>query len=266
MIANRLEWLEFGKQLARDAAKLILQIYATEFEVELKDDRSPVTEADREAERFIRAQIAQRYPEHAVLGEELGRSGPELADIQWVIDPIDGTLSLTRRVPLFGTLIAVVEGGEPVVGIAHFPALNQTAYAARGHGAYLDGQEIQVSDCARIDEALVCGTGFHFSDLDGSETPRAHWTRLLKTAGNFRGWGDCYGHIMVASGRADAMVDSEMKPWDNAALVPILREAGAVVSTLNGQTEDLVNGSSLVSATPKIHADVVRLLQSSAAM
>ncbi|MEM6730288.1 MAG: inositol monophosphatase family protein [Myxococcota bacterium] len=263
-MSERQRWLNSALSLARDAAQVILPIYESDFRVELKDDRSPVTAADREAERFIRERLSAEYPDHAVLGEELGESGPEQARIRWIIDPIDGTLSLTRRVPLFGTLIAVVEDGEPVVGVAHFPALNSTAHAASGDGAFLDDAPIRVSDTQQLGDALVCATGFHGSELDGaqsSEPEVARWTPLLKAAGNFRGWCDCYGHVLVAAGRADAMVDVVMKPWDNAALIPILREAGAAVSTLAGETDDLVNGGSLVSATPAIHSAVLEKLR-----
>ncbi|MEO0812673.1 MAG: inositol monophosphatase family protein [Myxococcota bacterium] len=255
------EWLEFARTLAQEAEKVILPIYGSDFVVELKDDRSPVTAADREAEKRIREVLAARYPDHAVLGEELGESGPKDATVRWIVDPIDGTVSLTRRVPLFGTLIAVEENGEPVVGVAHFPALGTTAWAAKGHGAFLDGKPIGVSVCQSLEEALVCATGFHESELSGSENPLARWTPLLQAARDFRGWCDCYGHVLVAAGRADAMVDVVMKPWDNAALIPILREAGATVSALNGSTDDLVNCGSLVSAAPAIHADVLAKLR-----
>ncbi len=261
MSSERREWLECARTLAKEAEEVILPIYASDFEVEFKDDRSPVTDADREAEKRIRARLAELYPDHAVLGEELGVSGPPDARVRWLIDPIDGTVSLTRRVPLFGTLIAVVENDEPVVGVAHFPALGSTAWACKGGGAYLDGARIHVSDCDRLEDALVCATGFHESDLDGSEAPLGHWTSLLRAAGNFRGWCDCYGHVLVAAGRADAMVDFVMQPWDNAALIPILREAGATVTTLDGKSDDLINGGSLVSAAPGIHRAVLNELK-----
>ncbi|MEO1173300.1 MAG: inositol monophosphatase family protein, partial [Myxococcota bacterium] len=212
-------------------------------------------------EALIRRRIGERFPDHSVLGEEEGLSGPSDAKVQWIVDPIDGTISLTRRVPLFGTLIAVLEDGEPVVGVAHFPALGQTAYAARGHGAFLNDAPIRASRCERVADALVCTTGFHMSELDGSEQPVGRWGPLLRAAGSFRGWGDCYGHVLVAAGRADAMVDFAMKPWDSAALVPILREAGATVTTLDGSTDNLVHGGNLVSAAPPIHEEVLRLLR-----
>lgn len=255
------DWLACARDLAKEAEDVILPIYASDFDVELKEDRSPVTAADREAEKRIRARLAERYPDHAVLGEELGASGPSDARVRWIIDPIDGTVSLTRRVPLFGTLIAVLEDDEPVVGVAHFPGLGSTAWASRGQGAFLDGTRIHASACDRLEDALVCATGFHQSDLDGSAQPLGQWAPLLRAAGSFRGWCDCYGHVLVAAGRADAMVDFVMKPWDNAALVPILREAGATVSTLSGETTDLVNGGSLVSAAPGIHAAVIEKLK-----
>lgn len=258
-MSKLLEYLDFAKTIARDAQNVILPIYEQDFDVELKDDHSPVTDADRAAEKRMRARIAERYPEHAVLGEEFGWSGPQGATTRWIVDPVDGTLSLTRRVPLFGTLVAVTENDKPVVGVANFPVLGQIASAAHGHGAWFDGQQMSASNCDSLDKALLCTTGLHATEFDDG-TSTDGMGSLLKRVGQFRGWGDCFGHVMVAAGRADAMVDTVMKPWDNAALLPILWESGAKASTVDGREEDLVNGGSLVSASPAIHADVIAAL------
>lgn len=258
MPESTLEFLQFARDLVAQAAEVILPIYEREFKVEYKNDQSPVTEADRAAERLIRAKIEERYPDHSILGEEYGESGKAGARVRWVIDPIDGTLSLTRRVPLFGSLIGVLEDGSPTVGVVHFPALGETAYAARGEGAYVNDRRAKASDCSVLSEALLCATGFHHSDLEDSDNrDSVPMGALLRAAGSFRGWGDCYGHILVASGRADVMVDTVMKPWDNAALVPILREAGAAVSAIDGRDDSIVDSGSLVSCAPGLHAQVL---------
>lgn len=256
------EYLGFARELAREAEQEILPVFQRDFEVELKQDRSPVTEADRAAERRIRGLIEKRYPDHGVLGEEYGLTGDEGSSHRWVIDPIDGTVSFTCRVPLFGTLIALLVDGEPTVGVANFPALGKCAWAARGGGAFFDGKAVRVRDCAKLSDALVCATGTHFTELSSGDEPvRVRLGSLLPKVGQFRGWGDCYGHILVASGRADAMIDTAMNPWDNAALVPILREAGASVFGVTGERDDLVNVDSLVSCSPGLTDELLSALR-----
>lgn len=243
------ELVRFALEIAREAEKEILPVFARDFDVEMKADHSPVTEADRAAEKRLRAMIEARYPEHAVLGEEFGESGRQGSSHRWILDPIDGTVSFTCRVPLFGTLVALEVEGETVLGVAHFPGLGQSAWGSKGGGAFLDGKPIQVRRCERLADALLCTTGFHMTELGGVGEGEARYSvaPLLRKVRQFRGWGDCYGHVLVASGRADAMVDPAMKPWDNAALLPILREAGASVFSIEGREDDLVNAGSLVS-------------------
>ncbi len=255
------DYLAFARKLAEEAEREILPVFHGDFEVEFKKDRSPVTEADRAAERRIRALIEKKYPGHAVLGEEYGLTGDEGSSHRWVVDPIDGTVSFTCRVPLFGTLVSLLVDGDPVVGVAHFPALGQTAWAARGTGAFLDGKPVRARPCERLGDALLCATGTHFSDLGGGGEPaRVQLASLLPKVRQFRGWGDCYGHVLVASGRADAMIDTAMKPWDNAALVPILREAGAAVFGVDGREDDLVQVDSLVSCAPGLRLELLAAL------
>lgn len=267
MGARNLESLsKFARRLAVEAEAVILPYYHGHFSVELKGDASPVTEADRAAERRIRSLIAEAYPDHAVLGEEYGESGPHKSSHRWVIDPIDGTVSFTCRVPLFGTLIALEVEGEPVVGVAHFPALAETYWGVRGEGAFRGGTPIRARRCERLSDAVLCATGFHSSDLSGTgEPPLVSWPPLLRAVKLFRGWGDCYGHALVASGRADAMIDVVMRPWDNAALIPILEEAGASVSSIEGRTDDLVRAGSLVSCAPGLQAELLEVLSSARA-
>ena len=197
-----------------------------------------------------------------MLGEEYGLTGKDSASHRWVIDPIDGTVSFTCRVPLFGTLVALLIDGDPVVGVAHFPALGQSAWAARGSGAFLDGKPARARECSRLGDALLCATGTHFTDMSsGDEPARVELASLLPRLRQFRGWGDCYGHVLVASGRADAMIDPAMNAWDNAALIPILLEAGAAVFGVDGRTDDLVEMGSLVSCAPGIERELLGALR-----
>lgn len=267
MTASDLEELmDFSRRVAAEAGQVVMDVYSRGLEVDYKSDRTPVTEADRRAEQHLRQRIEQQYPQHAVEGEELGVSGPEKARYRWVLDPVDGTESLVRGVPLFGTLVGLLHDGEPVLGVARFPALGQTAWGARGLGAFLNDTQLHASSCARLGDALLCMTGMHFTELAGTETNavHAHVTPLLNSVHRFRGWSDCFGHILVASGRAEIMLDPVVAPWDVAALVPILTESGAVASTLAGHTSGLLHGGSLLSAAPGVHAQALQQLRADA--
>lgn len=224
-------YLEFAMDAARQAGRSTLEHFQTGVAVERKADASPVTVADRGAERILRDLIAERYPDHAVLGEEYGHA-PGDARFRWVVDPIDGTQSFIRGVPLYGVLVALEIDSQPVVGIAHFPALEETVAAARGEGCYWNGRRARVSATERLSDAVVgYSDGRMMADRmgDGWLTFQ-HATRLQ------RGWGDCYGHALVATGRLDIMIDPAMNPWDCAALIPILLEAGGTFTDWQGAT------------------------------
>ncbi len=222
--------VEFAVQTAQSAGALTLRHFGRA-RAERKADGTPVTAADREAERFCREAIERRFPAHGILGEEFGaeRAG---ARNRWIVDPIDGTRSFVRGVPLYGVLVAFESEGEPLLGVAHFPALGETLVAARERGCWLDGVRVCVSERAALAEALVLTSdprGFPAADR------LAGWERLGAAAGMVRTWGDCYGHALVATGRAEAMVDPVLDAWDAAALVPIVSEAGGVFTDWNGR-------------------------------
>jgi histidinol phosphatase-like enzyme (inositol monophosphatase family) len=217
--------LAFASELAWRAGRLTLAHFQTGVVAETKPDDSPVTQADREAEALLRDLIARRFPHDGILGEEAGetRAG---ADRRWIIDPIDGTRSFVRGVPLYGVMLALEEAGDPVLGVLHFPALAETVAAASGEGCWWNGRRALVSDETHLDRALVLAT-----DLAGIEQAgfARGWHRLQAHAGMVRTWGDCYGHALVATGRAEVMLDPVMQLWDAAALVPIIEEAGGVI-------------------------------------
>jgi histidinol phosphatase-like enzyme (inositol monophosphatase family) len=217
------ELMEFAVEAAWQAGKITLEYFQTPVELELKADASPVTVADRRAEQALRDMIGRRYPDHAVLGEEFGQTGPDDARFRWVLDPIDGTASFVRGVPLYGVMVAVEREGDAVVGVVNLPALGELVYAARGEGAHWNGRRARVSGVDRLEDALVCSTG---ETAMASFGRGAAYERLRGASKMQRTWGDCYGHVLVATGRAEVMLDPIMNLWDNAALLPILVEAG----------------------------------------
>lgn len=247
-----------AEELARAAGEVALGYFGTRLSVETKPDDTPVTVADRETESLLRAGIQRRYPEHAIFGEEHGevRSG---APVRWILDPIDGTRSFVRGVPLWGVLIGIEVEGEPVVGVAHFPALRETVAAAKGHGCRWNGQPCTVSPVDRLDRSLVLTTdetAFHGHPAEGG------WRALAAAARMTRGWGDCYGHLLVATGRAQVMVDPVLAAWDAAPFLTILTEAGGCFTDVSGAPT--IHGGSAVSSNPALHPRVLELLSPAA--
>lgn len=223
--------LDFARQIAYEAGQITLRYFQRGVTVEHKADESPVTIADREAECHLRTAIQAAYPDHAVLGEEDGLTGSEQATYRWVLDPIDGTKSFVRGVPLYGVLIGLLREGEPVLGVIHIPALAETVAAAQGLGCYWNNQPCRVSSVSSLRESLIVGTVAHgYERYNRSEA----FQRILNRAGLFRTWGDCYGYVLVATGRAEVALDPAMNVWDAAALLPILSEAGGTYTDWQG--------------------------------
>lgn len=234
--------LEAAQEAARIAGAVAMRRYRTALEVMSKADGSPVTIADREAESAVRDWITRSFPEDGIQGEELGIVRPE-APRRWVVDPIDGTKTFVRGVPLWGALVAVVERTEVIAGAAFFPAIDEMVAAAPGEGTWWNGSRCAVSRVDRLDHATVLTTDEKFSDDDSK---RAGWRRLSEAAEVSRSWGDCYGYLLVATGRAEAMVDAVMAPWDSAALLPIVEEAGGVFTDWAG-TRTAFGGSAIAT-------------------
>lgn len=252
--------LDFALEIAEDASKFILGYYqSTQLVVERKIDSSPVTEADKGAERLIRDALAREFREDAILGEEYGEK-TGTSGFRWILDPVDGTKSFIHGVPLFGTLIGVEYQGNCAIGVCRFPALNEVVYAATGGGCWWQqggGSPVkaQVSEVESLDKALFSFTTVsgweRIGRVDAFETLRA---RTLLS----RGWGDCYGHALVATGRADVMVDPLMNPWDIAALIPIVQEAGGHFLDWSGNID--VNAGNGFSVNRKLKQAVLEIL------
>lgn len=215
------EFLEFAIKAAWQAGRQTLAHYQTGVAAQRKLDRSLVTEADRNAETLIRDLISARFPDHSIVGEEFGVDDTS-GSHRWIIDPIDGTNTFVRGVPFYGVLVALAIDGTPTVGVSYFPALDEMIAAATGFGCFWNGRRCRVSNVAALSDACVTYTEVHGIRQRMGED----WDALLRDTTIQRGWGDCYGHCLVATGRSDIMLDPRMNPWDCAALIPILQEAG----------------------------------------
>lgn len=225
--------LDFAVEIAREAGEITLGYFRRNrsvLVVDRKSDGTFVTTADREAEAHLRARITERYPADAILGEEEGeRTG--ISARRWILDPIDGTYSFVHGVPLWGVLIGVEISGEPALGVVNLPALDELVYARIGGGCFWNGERVSVSKTATLEDALVLSTDFGTCAQHGFG---AACDELQSRAHARRTWGDCYGHILVATGRADLMLDPVMNVWDCAALAPIVEEAGGTFTDWRG--------------------------------
>jgi histidinol phosphatase-like enzyme (inositol monophosphatase family) len=227
--------MEAAGEVARLAGDVALRHFRSALAVESKADGSPVTIADRSAERAAREWLEKRFPDHGILGEELGVARPD-APRRWILDPIDGTKSFIRGVPLWGSLVALVErtGSESRVlaGAACFPALGESLAAAPGAGAWWNGARCSVSRVATIEEATVLTTDEHFRHAPAR---RAAWNALVDRALLSRSCGDCYGLLLVGSGREEVLVEGILSPWVAAPFLPIIEEAGGVLTNWTGE-------------------------------
>jgi len=240
--------MEAALEAARAAGAAALAGFGRGLAVEIKGDGSPVTEADRSAERAAREWIAQRFPDDGILGEEHGAERP-YAPRRWLIDPIDGTKSYVRGVPLWGSMVALVEGDRVMAGAMVFPALGETIAAAPSCGAWWNGARCSVSRVADLARATVLTTDAGSSAATGDGAARREgWQRLASRAAVSRTWGDCYGYLLVATGRAEVMVDPILAAWDAAALVPIVEEAGGAFSDWRGE-RSFTGGSAIATNT-----------------
>lgn len=223
--------LEFAIETVKRGGQEARRYFQKHPAVEHKTDDSPVTAADRACERILRQRIEEQFPADAILGEEFGAVRPD-AEYRWVLDPIDGTQTFIRGVPLWGTLLGLEFRREPLLGVVYFPALEEILWAARGHGAWWNGRQARVSSVSRLEDATLVLTDTRAFAGAGKQ---AAFERLRSLTAFERTWGDCYGHVLVATGRADIMLDPIMHEWDCTALLPIVEEAGGRFTDWNGR-------------------------------
>jgi histidinol-phosphatase len=254
--------LDDAERFARAAGEITLGYFGGRVDDEAKGDGSPVTIADREAESLLRDRIQEAWPRHGILGEEFGETGGT-DPIRWILDPIDGTRSFMRGVPLYGVLVGIEVEGDPAVGVAHFPALEETVSAARGlgcrwspmAGAAGGRRPARVNGVTRLADAVLL-TSDPAMTVQSETCPG--WARLNEQVDYARSWGDAYGHALVATGRAEIMVDPVLSPWDAAPLLVLLEEAGGRFTDLEGRPD--IHGGSGLSTNGALHDEVLALL------
>lgn len=249
--------LEAAIDAAHSAGKKTLPHFrARDYDVEYKENRSPVTVADRNAEEEIARIVRRRFPDHGILGEEFG-SREGTAPVRWIVDPIDGTKSFVQGVPLYGTLVGIEVEGQVAVGAVYMPALDETYYAATGLGAFCNGRRMKVSDTSDLSEAVILCTDERRLRNDPAKGPG--YVELCGRTRFQRTWGDCYGHMLVASGRAEAMFDPGMEIWDCAALKVIVEEAGGVFTDWSGAPT--IDGGSAISTNAALRDEIMDVLR-----
>ncbi len=251
------EFIAFADRLANAARAVVARYYRTPYDVVSKQDESPVTVADREAEAAIRTLIEDRYPDHGIFGEEYGQVRVD-ARYVWVLDPIDGTRAFIAGMPVFGTLIALADRGVPVLGVLDQAILKERWLGALGHGTTFNGNAVRSRNCGGLDRASLYTTG---PDLFNSNARREAFYRLYDKVHQPRYGGDCYSTGLIASGCVDLHVECGLKPYDYMALAPIIRAAGGFATTWSGAPLTLTSGDTFLgAASESVHGPAVRLL------
>ena len=254
-LTARYEW---AVAIAREAGRHTLQFFQrADLAVEIKSDSSPVTIADRQAEQLLRQRIAERFPQDAILGEEFGEQ-PGTTGYRWILDPIDGTKSFVHGVPLYGTLVGVEHAERSVIGVNYLPALDEGVHAAVGQGAWhhrgtQPKQPAKVSGVAELRQSLVLSSEVRFPTAERQQVllDLAHAARINRT------WGDCYGYLLVATGRAEVMLDPIMALWDIAPMQPILEEAGGTLTDWQGNAT--IYSAEAIATNGKVLAEVLEI-------
>ncbi|MFA7227469.1 MAG: histidinol-phosphatase [Melioribacteraceae bacterium] len=248
------EFRHFCKWLADESGKIIRHYWRTGISVENKPDLSPVTIADKKAEEFMREMIMKKYPNHGILGEEFGEHNSG-AGYKWVLDPIDGTKSFICGTVTFGTLIALLKNGEPILGVINQPILNEFLIGDN-HTAELNGRPVNVRKGSALTDAVLLTTDqLNIEKYHGIKK----FDELTHKVKLYRQWGDCYGYYLVATGYADIMIDPIMSPWDLYALIPVIRGAGGMITDYHGN--DPLRGNSIIATGGNIHNEVIRFLK-----
>jgi myo-inositol-1(or 4)-monophosphatase len=256
-LMNLQSYLDFAVSLAYRAGKITLGYFDTGVHVKTKENNDPVTAADHDAENFVRREIEKHYPGHLIVGEEFGRTDGHESTFRWTIDPIDGTKSFIRSVPLYGVLIGLEIEGFMRVGVAYFPPLDEMLCAADGLGCWWNSRRARVSDVDDLSKACVVTSDFErLSERDPNVVERfARKKALLRT------WGDAYGYLLVATGRAEVCLDPFLDIWDYGPYPVILREAGGYFGTWSGE-EGHTPGDAL-ACNAALKPEVVKLLRGS---
>ena len=241
-------------EAAKAAGEIAMTYYRGGFEVTIKPDATPVTQADREAEQAITAILRRAFPGYGFLGEEFGEQGPK--DTRWIIDPIDGTKNFVRHIPIWAVLIALEEEGEVTTGVVFNPVIGELFCARKGEGAFANGERIHVSGCDRMKDATVLHADLHYLRA----TP--HWDgflRLMDAGSRTRGFGDYYGYGLVAHGGAEIYVEVDLKPWDAAPMKILIEEAGGRLTDFHGRPN--IYDGTVLATNGRLHTEALALLR-----
>jgi histidinol-phosphatase len=247
--------LEVAIEAAREAGAVALKYYESGFDVTLKPDRTPVTQADREAEEAIVRVLGRAGLEFGFLGEEFGARGSQ--ESRWIIDPIDGTKNFVRKIPLWATLIGLEERGEVTLGVIHNPVTGELLYARKGAGAFSNGERIRVSSIGSLEEAFLCHASLHLIREAG------YWdgfVRLVDETERQRGFGEYLSYALVARGQAEIAVEADLKPWDLAPIKILIEEAGGRFTDFEGKAS--IYGGSALATNGRLHEAALELLRS----
>lgn len=248
-----LELMARATDIAERASRVAHSYFRQALLIEMKENHTPVTIADKKTEEMIRAELEAGFPEWGIIGEELGEHSKK-SDFVWTIDPIDGTRSFVRGIPLFGTLLGLLHKGEPIVGVMVLPALNETYAAAKDCGTTCNGQQVRVSNTKSIESSFISvGDVGCFEDTGNKKFMSA----LTNQAEVCRGYTDCFGHAMVIRGAIDAMLDPVVSVWDVAPIACLVKEAGGEYFDFDGSTTFL--SSTFCACTPEIKKDLLAL-------
>ena len=247
------EFKLFAKHLAEISGKIIRNYFRTQIKIDSKADDSPVTIADKKAEEIMREEIMKQFPDHGILGEEFGEHNSS-SSYKWILDPIDGTKSFICGTITFGTLIALVKDGEPILGVINQPILKEFLFGDN-NSAELNDQKVKVRQCENFSDAVLLTTDY----LDVKKYQNGNkFDELTGKVKLYRNWGDCFGYYLLATGFADIMVDPIMNIWDSMALIPVIKGAGGIITDYQGK--DPVKGNSIIAASPEIHNKVIQIL------
>jgi histidinol-phosphatase len=253
-VIDRDRALAAAVQAARAAGEIALRYYRTGFDVTLKADATPVTQADRGAEQAIREVLGRAFPDCGFLGEELGAVGDQRR--RWIVDPIDGTKNFIRRIPVWATLIGLEEDGDVTVGVIHNPVTGELLAARRGGGAWRDGERVRVSSVDDLGEATLLHAGLRLLREAGCWDG---FVRLVDATGRQRGFGDYLGYALVAEGKAEIYVETDLKAWDLAACKVIVEEAGGRFTDFAGAPT--VHSGTALASNGRLHDAALALLR-----
>ncbi len=249
------ELYEAAIKVAKIAGEVTLKYFRKDLEIISKQDDSPVTVADREAEKAMRSFIMETFPEHGLIGEEFG-SHNDKASVKWILDPIDGTVGFIHGIPLYTNLVGITVDDVPTVGVIHAPYMNELVAGATGVGAYFNDTKTSIRPCNSLANASMMTTDVQFFNTYGYKASFEHLLTKVKT---HRTYGDAYGYLMVATGRADIMFDPDLKIWDAAALLPVIEQAGGSFTDLKGNAR--VDGDSGLACSPELKKELLHIFE-----